>query len=413
MKRLSALRVWVLAAVLGIFFSITAIAADYTIYDCYWSEEADRAVAVWYRTETATSFKVGLFTERGKRVGSWHTTEDTSYDFTKAIQDNGSDSYYFIVYPVKGGESYAVVSDVINVALGDDADYEISYCEWSTMENRQVALWSRTEKETSFKVGIFTKKGTQVGSWHTTGSNYYDFSSAIKNKGSDTYYFVVYPVKGGKDYAICSDTIKVSVASEKRSSGSSSAKAPLTAGWVKNSNGTWSYRMSNGSLAADCWQSIDGKWYYFGSDNLMKTGWITTGGKWYYLEQNGTGSMPKGALYMNCTTPDGNLVDASGAWTGKKMETADTSWYTEEHGMGTISVTLPAGSSAGWNYTISNPEVMSCENAGSSSDGTHYMMFSTTGNVGSCTITFFSSLGMKYMDIWVNESGDFDITSAR
>lgn len=412
MKFWNAVKVWLIAAVMGVFFSITVLAADYSIYDCFWSEDNNKEVAVWYRTENATSFKVGLFTDDGSQIGSWHTTENTSYDFTKAISKNGSDTYYFIVYPTKGGSRYAVASDNIRVSVGYDDDYEIAYCEWSAEAKKQVALWASTEKSTSYKVGLFTKNGTQVGSWHTTDNNYYDFTNIIKDKGTNTYYFAVYPVKGGSEYVICSETKKVNVPGSQANSGSSSSSGgPGSAEWVKNSNGTWSYRLANGTFAAACWQLINGKWYYFGSDAIMDTGWLNLNGKWYYLENIGTGSMPLGALYMNCVTPDGNVVDADGVWTGQKA--SDSSWYKADHSLGTISVTLPAGSSSGWNYSISNREVIYCENAGSSSDGTHYMMFSPTGICGSSSITFTSSLGSHYMDIWVNESGDFDILQAR
>ena len=42
----------------------------------------------------------------------------------------------------------------------------------------------------------------------------------------------------------------------------------------------------------------------------MATGWIEVGGLDYCLA-------PDGALYVNCTTPDGYNVNADGVWVSK------------------------------------------------------------------------------------------------
>lgn len=39
----------------------------------------------------------------------------------------------------------------------------------------------------------------------------------------------------------------------------------------------------------------------------MKTGWVFVNNKWYCLSDSG-------AMYASTTTPDGYLVDTSGAW---------------------------------------------------------------------------------------------------
>ena len=53
------------------------------------------------------------------------------------------------------------------------------------------------------------------------------------------------------------------------------------------------YVLKNGYYAASTWiQDTDGKWYYF---NTISDG-------------------TRGALFVNCETPDGYRVDAYGCW---------------------------------------------------------------------------------------------------
>ncbi len=41
----------------------------------------------------------------------------------------------------------------------------------------------------------------------------------------------------------------------------------------------------DGTLSKEKWQSVDGVWYYFGSDHKAVSGWLKTKDKWYYLNQ--------------------------------------------------------------------------------------------------------------------------------
>ena len=116
-------------------------------------------------------------------------------------------------------------------------------------------------------------------------------------------------------------------------------------GWVQNSDGRYWYKNYDGSYPANCWQSINGKWYYFDGEGYMATGWVwynnswylclpdgqmATGwrnvnDKWYYLSESGvmlTGYQQidgkvyyldsTGARLSNATSPDGHLFDANG-----------------------------------------------------------------------------------------------------
>lgn len=57
-----------------------------------------------------------------------------------------------------------------------------------------------------------------------------------------------------------------------------------SAAWKQDSNGWWN---TEGSSYSTGWKSIDGSWYYFGSNGYMKTGWVNDNGSWYYLSTNG------------------------------------------------------------------------------------------------------------------------------
>lgn len=49
----------------------------------------------------------------------------------------------------------------------------------------------------------------------------------------------------------------------------------------------WKY-LKNGKYLWHCWEMIDGKWYYFHSDEIMASHeWIETNGKWYFVHGDG------------------------------------------------------------------------------------------------------------------------------
>jgi len=62
--------------------------------------------------------------------------------------------------------------------------------------------------------------------------------------------------------------------------------------WVKETNGKWRYRHSDGSYTLNDWEKIDGKWYLFDQNGYMLIGWQSRGGKWYYM--NASGAMMTG-----------------------------------------------------------------------------------------------------------------------
>lgn len=58
-----------------------------------------------------------------------------------------------------------------------------------------------------------------------------------------------------------------------------------SAAWIKNEYGDWSY--IDGYSYITGWKLVNGIWYFFDSDGIMKTGWINSGGEWYYADLSG------------------------------------------------------------------------------------------------------------------------------
>ncbi len=123
----------------------------------------------------------------------------------------------------------------------------------------------------------------------------------------------VYSLIGGKSKA--DDT--------KKDDATTTTTTTAAAGWVKNTDGTWSYNKAG--VKATGWVQ-DGAWYYLNANGIMQTGWQNVGGTWYYL--NASGAMQTGWIndngtwyYCNAsgamlanTVVDGYVLGASGAW---------------------------------------------------------------------------------------------------
>lgn len=144
---------------------------------------------------------------------------------------------------------------------------------------------------------------------------------AIIMKSSQTHYE---DTKALLDYGFA-----LAEAGELSTSGSSGGSSQTTAGWHQDTTG-WYYIKSDGTRAANEWQTINGKEYWFDSNQYMATGWRQfVGGIWYYFQpdgslaknawvQNSAGQWfyvgSTGEMLRNTTTPDGNYVNADGVW---------------------------------------------------------------------------------------------------
>ena len=109
-------------------------------------------------------------------------------------------------------------------------------------------------------------------------------------------------------------------------------------GWVQT-EGNWYYFNAENQPVHDWLKWTNEKWYYFGSDGIMKTGWTLVDGKWYLL--NSDGSMATGLLMVNeqwyLLNPDGSMAigwaqDPEGKWR-----------YFMDNGIMAVSYTAPDG----------------------------------------------------------------------
>ncbi|RNL37839.1 N-acetylmuramoyl-L-alanine amidase, partial [Paraeggerthella hongkongensis] len=92
----------------------------------------------------------------------------------------------------------------------------------------------------------------------------------------------------------------------------------LSSAWELD-NGRWKLKLADGTYATNCWQQVQGRKYWFGSDSYaavgwqtiegkryffndscaMQTGWLKLDGAWYYL--SGSGTMQTGWLSLGGT----------------------------------------------------------------------------------------------------------------
>ena len=195
-------------------------------------------------------------------------------------------------------------------------EYKIYYVDFWVDEYDGTAIveWSRCEASTAYTVDIMraAKKGAAEKSAakkkvsSTTDS--LDVTSIISQMGTGYYRAVVIPEKAKTEFET-SDTIYV----DNETLNSIRKRRRAMNGWVLQSNGKWNFYRSDATLAVDCWELINGKWYRFDDNGDMLTGWVWVRGndglfRCYYMD-------PNGACQMGGVTPDGYTVDANGAWT--------------------------------------------------------------------------------------------------
>ena len=86
-------------------------------------------------------------------------------------------------------------------------------------------------------------------------------------------------------------------------------------GWIKDSqDGKWYYLDPQGGAMRMGWiKDRDGKWYYLSPGNETPTWVQEASGRWVYTGKG----RPAGSMYAAEKTPDGYMVGADGAWTGK------------------------------------------------------------------------------------------------
>ena len=89
--------------------------------------------------------------------------------------------------------------------------------------------------------------------------------------------------------------------------------------WQQNGS-QWMFVYYNGVYAKNCWEKIDGLWYYFDGNGIMQTGWLNLNGTCYYLNANGsmqTGWLKQDGIWYYFTT-SGARVSNCWYWVGQQ-----------------------------------------------------------------------------------------------
>lgn len=111
-------------------------------------------------------------------------------------------------------------------------------------------------------------------------------------------------------------------------SGAGGGQSAVTGLWQQAADGRWSFQAEQqpyrsrwgyifNSYADPAKGQPDTDWFYFDADGSMATGWRWIAGsdgllRCYYFNERSDGTL--GVMFHGCATPDGWLVDDSGAW---------------------------------------------------------------------------------------------------
>lgn len=176
---------------------------------------------------------------------------------------------------------------------------DTSWAGWDEA-NPTVAKWNPVKYANTYRVTLFDDQGSVV-TQKVENATSYDFSQFMTKTGIQYSFTVTAIAQNGDQQDYLEDGGPVS------SSASADSNPGITDGtWGDYQKGRL-FTRADGTHPSNCWELINGKWYYFDGEGYAMTGWQQINGIWYYLYEDG--SMAAGT-----TTPDGYQVDASGAW---------------------------------------------------------------------------------------------------
>lgn len=176
---------------------------------------------------------------------------------------------------------------------------ETTWAGWDSADP-SVASWNAVKYASTYRVVLYDDQGSVV-SQLVEGTSY-DFSPFMTKEGVKYYFEVQAIARNGSQQDYLEDGEPVS------SQASASSDPGITDGtWGDYQDGR-RFTYKDGTAAAERWERIMGKWYYFNSQGYAVTGWNQIDGLWYYMYEDG--SMAAGV-----TTPDGYKVDGTGALT--------------------------------------------------------------------------------------------------
>ena len=228
--------------------------------------------------ENRTEFRIG-----GEERNEVELTSVDRYTGSKFEDDYPEGKIYRVKF------RYQVVAQ-----LGDT-----SWAGWDEA-NPTVAKWNPVKYANTYRVTLFDDQGSVV-TQKVENATSYDFSQFMTKTGIQYSFTVTAIARNGDQQDYLEDGGPVS------SAASADSNPGITDGtWGDYQRGRL-FTKADGTHPANCWELINGKWYYFDGEGYAKTGWQQIGGIWYYLYEDGS-------MAAGCTTPDGYQVDASGAW---------------------------------------------------------------------------------------------------
>lgn len=222
---------------------------------------------------------------------------------------------------------------VVTVQLKDYSAAEADVAEDVEWDYEGSGSWSEVANAGYYEVRL-RRGGTVIGEIMKVDDTQFNFCNMITQTGN--YSFQVRTVNryvtsnkskwvSSERWSVDSETlqqIRINAAngvannfystatsvSTSTSTVSTAGPSGATTGWQQNATGYW-YRNYDGTWPAQCWQQINGYWYYFNEAGYMVANqWLHhTDGNWYYLG-------PNGAMLTNTRTPDNYYVDGNGIY---------------------------------------------------------------------------------------------------
>ncbi len=179
-----------------------------------------------------------------------------------------------------------------------------------TLDSEGVASWEPVENAGSYELRMY-RDGRVFGDTVTVRGERYNCWQRLMYGGS--YQAEVRPVNQA-DPEIKGEWVRSGQLLVDGQMAAAFQGRPVTnedgtisqAQWKPEADGRWRYQQADGTYLADCWEEIQGKWYFFDPEGYMKTGWFIWEGQWYYCTENGY-------MLKDCITEDGYWLGPDGA----------------------------------------------------------------------------------------------------
>lgn len=297
-------------------------------------------------------------------------SNSSSHEITSAETTSDYESWkpgrkvtYTIIVEPKDGYSFSKKDTKVSVSNGTivsetiksgSVSMKVNYIPKMTLktpekiyfEDEYLAVWDKVDHASMYEVKLYkdeksfktekVKKNEIDLSNYATDNEDITFDVRAVAKDSDESKYLK-----SSEWVNCNETVS---SSENTTYGSfngnydnykfKNSDDSYATGW-QFINGSWYYfdsfsKEKPNVAIKSSWLYINDHWYYFNDYCIMQTGWIQLNGSWYFLDGNGamvTGwycSGPAGAWYYldpssgamwhDTTTPDGYIVDATGAY---------------------------------------------------------------------------------------------------